>query len=290
MNDRRFGAAMLATFLLTTALAFPAGGKDETRSKLAASAEEAFFTAFVQRPEKPEAALPTLTLAWLRDRDDGRTQLLLGLNHLWLAAEGSRADPRTIEHLLLAERFLAMAAESLPEDRRIPSWLVPARLFLATGDEQKALVGELEAAYREDPVFHSFTMALLGFDQPVSSPAFQRGLEALRLAGQRADLDGDDPSAQNRPHWPHNVEGFLTFWADYELKAGHQERSHELLLTTRATESFERWPYREEVEDRLANLELYGRLYANDDPADDPPGLFGNGSQDISCQACHRGS
>lgn len=283
---------VLAAVLASAALA-TAGG----RRPIAEKAEAGFFAAFngFQGEEKAKSApLRDLLAALATDPADARTHLLLGLNHLWLAAEGDRTDPRVLEHLFLAERYLARAQELDPQDHRIPSWLVPVRLSLARieGREDRAeeILRDLRAAYAEDPTFHSFTVAMLGIAEPRTSPAFRQGLEALRATVDRCPSasDSTDPSCENTPRWPHNREAYLTFFADYELKAGNVDRARELLLKVRQYPDTARWPFRAEAEDRWNNLELYASLYANQDPGDDPPHLM-SGQDRISCQSCHRG-
>jgi hypothetical protein len=249
-------------------------------------AEGRFFEILNHRPQDRSAALGELMAAYAANPDDARTNLWLGLNHLWLAAEGDRTDPRVIENLILAERFLDRAQELNPSDRRVPSWLVPARRALARierdPERARGLEAELLAAYREDPGFHSFSVALAGFGAPKDSAAFARGLAALRRPD--GGCNEDDPSCENRPRWPHNVEAFLTFAADYELKAGERDAAAEILERVRALPSYETWPFRTEVEDRLAHQDLYADLYGNGDLTDDPPTLVAG---DRACQVCH---
>jgi hypothetical protein len=258
------------------------------RHPAAVAAEEAFFAAF-NNGGRRDAPLRPLMQAWAADPTDARTNLLLGLDHLWLAAEGDRTDARVIEHLLLAELFLARAQELDPADDRIPSWLVPTRLALAdirrdtAGAE--AIREELLAAYRRDPAFHGFSVALLGFSAAPGTPEFERGRRALEEVGA-AGCSENDPTCANHPRWPHNVEGYLTFWADYRLKAGNRQGAAELLAAVQAYPSYPEWPFREEAEDRLVNLELYAGLYANDDPGDDPPSIV----ESHTCGSCHRGA
>jgi hypothetical protein len=256
------------------------------RSATALDAEAAFFEAFNQGG-RGENVLAPLMGAWAGDPNDPRTNLLLGLDHLWLAAEGDRTNPRVIEHLLLSERFLARAAELDPTDRRIPSWLAPTRMILAEleGDDERVARerADLLAAYAEDPAFHSFSVAMLGFQEERGSELFDEGLLALR-ALEDDDCSEDDPSCQNRPRWPHNQEGYLTFFADYELKKGEPERARALLDEVRALPTFAAWPYGEEVVDRLDNRDLYVALYADDDPGNDPPPIIAT----HGCSACHR--
>jgi len=272
------------------AAALPAGyGETPTagRHPSAVAAELAFFETF-NGGGRREAPLRELTQAWAADPADPRTNLLLGLNHLWIVAEGDRTNARILDHLLLSEVFLARAQELAPGDDRIPSWLGPVRQALAEIEGDRAAVEEnwqgLLAAYERDPDFHSFSVALIAFAEPRGSDLFALGQRAMRTAAENG-CEAGDPSCANHPRWPHNQEGYLTFWADYELKAGEREKAAEVLALVRSVPEYADWPYREEVEDRLVNLELYAELYANDDPGDDPPMII----QSHGCLSCHGG-
>jgi len=232
----------VAVFLvvLTTALAVRLVHADDGaypgRSPVAVAAEKGFFQTFNGgAPADRSAPLRLLMAAYATDPNDSRTNLLLGLDHLWMAAEGSRTDPRVIADLMLADRFLARAQTLDPLDQRIPSWRVPVRMSLAQIEReparQKEIVGDLLAAYEKSPNFHSFTVALLGFGNPKDAPDFQRGLAVLdKVKG----CGEEEAACQDLPRWPHNREGFITFHADYELKAGHPDRAAELLHAAQA--------------------------------------------------------
>jgi hypothetical protein len=267
------------------ARATPGAGE---RAPVARGAESQFFQTFNGGGPDPAAPLTLLMAAYATDPKDARTNLLLGLNHLWLAAEGGHSNPRTIEDLILAERFLARAQSLAPGDDRIASWLAPARMSLAgierEPERRQEIYGQMLAAYGKDPDFHSFSVGLLGFSGPRDSREFQGGLEAVR---RTAGCGAGNDDCQNRPRWPHNREAFKTFRADYELKAGHPDRAAELLRAVQAEPDYPAWPFRRKVEDRLKNLDAYGKLYANDDPGDDPPMLMAL-EGGIACQSCHR--
>ncbi len=291
----RLRHAVPSILAATLALAAVAAAAGTGRHPAAEKAEAGFFAVFnheARDARAKSAPLRDLLAALVTDPTDARTHLLLGLNHLWLAAEGDRTDPRVIEHLFLAERYLARAQELDPAERRIPSWLVPVRLSLAAiegrQDRRAEILGDLKAAYAEDPTFHSFTIALLGIDTPSTSPEFRQGLEALHAAAGSCTSNPTDPTCQNTPRWPHNREAYMTFSADYELKAGNVDRARELLLDVRQDPDASRWPFLQEAEDRWKNLELYASLYANQDPGDDPPHLM-SGHNRIACQSCHLG-
>lgn len=289
---------VLATVLASAAIAALTAQASTGRSSIAQKAEAGFFATFngFRGEERVKTApLRDLLAALATDPSDARTHLLLGLNHLWLAAEGDRTDPRVLENLFLSERYLARAQELDPKDRRIPSWLVPVRLSLARiegrEDRREEILRDLQAAYAEDPVFHSFSVALLGIAEPRTSPAFRQGLEALRATVDACPSEPGtfDASCENTPRWPHNREAYLTFFADYELKAGNVDQARELLLKARQDPDYPQWPFRDEAEDRWKNLERYAALYSNQDPGDDPPHIM-SGHGRVSCQSCHRGS
>lgn len=266
----------------------PTGPPSEAqRHPAALAAEQAFFASFVHHgPSAAEVVAPLLG-AYASDPDDPRTHLLLGANYLRMAARGGNGDPTALEHLVLAERFLDRAAELAPDDHRIASFLVPVRLALAEvegrDERHRDLVGDLMAAYEADPAFNSFSVAMLGYQSPRGSAMFERGLAALRRV-EAMDCEGEDPTCGNGPRWPHAVEGYLSFFADYELKAGEPERARHLLDEMRSRPSYESWPYRELAEARLASFDEHAERLADTDPDNDP----GTVVLQRGCAACHR--
>ena len=249
-------------------------------------AEETFFRAFNHDPKLRPQAHQQLVGSYARNPNDARTTLLLGLTHLWTAAEGDRTNPVRIENLLLAKHYLERAEKLDPADRRIASWLVPVRMNLAqlerNGEDRQRLWAEMMVAYNEDPNFHAFTVALLSYGRPRGSAEFKLGLDALRATdgcNETADI-----SCGNEPRWPHNQEGFLAFQADYELKAGNLAEARKLLTQVKAIPEYKTFAFPEQIEDRLANLDAYAARYANADAADDPPPII-NGA--MTCQVCH---
>lgn len=272
---------VLVVFAVTAALGA------SVRKPIAIKAEQSFFRAFNHEPRTRATAMKELLRAYVSDPVDGRTTLLLGLAHLWTAAEGDRTNPATVEHLLLSKHFLERAEKLLPGEGRLPSFLVPVRLSLATLEndavDRARIRGDLVTAHKKDPNFHSFTLALLSFGNRRDSEDFQRGLRALRDTVGCAE--SGNPSCLNMPRWPHNVEGFLVFVADYELKSGRIEEARAILERVKQGPEYGTFAYPEEVEERLGNLERYATLYANDDPGDDPPPIA---SGAMTCQVCHR--
>jgi hypothetical protein len=221
----------------------------DTGAPPVSAAEAAFFAALVEGAAPPDAILRPLLLDALQRPGAGRPFLLLGLAHLWIAAEGERDDPGLLEHLVLAEAWLARCAERDPAEDRLPSWRVPVRLALAEAFGDATPPAELRAplveAARRDPGFHGFALGLIGYHRSPDSAEFRDGLAALRRTLET--LDPADPSVRNEARWPHNREGFLLLAADYERRAGEAERASALLERIEAVEDFEAWPFRAEV-------------------------------------------
>jgi|KBSSwiStaDraftv2_1062776.scaffolds.fasta_scaffold00001_155 hypothetical protein len=223
------------------------------RHPMAVQAESSFFTALEETPATRDAALGELLMAYGIDSTDGRTATLLGLGHLWAAAEGGDRNPKAIEHLLLAERFLTRAGELNPTDDRIPSWLMPARMALAGVERRPDRFPELYAglieAYGRRPAFHSFSVGLVNSHQKPGTPRFEEGLKAVRSAYTVCRKESPDRSCGNPVHAPHNREGFALFAAAYEVRAGNLPEAAELLEGSRGLDSYASWPYRERSEE-----------------------------------------
>ena len=258
------------------------------RHPAAVAAEQAFFASLVHGAMPPQEALAPLLGAFASDPQDARTCLLLGAHYLRLASMSGDHDASAIADLMLAERFLLRAHELDPADARSQAFLAPVQLALASieraGEARRAeVLAELDRAYREDPAFSSFVVAMIGYQSPRQSALFARGLEALRAVQSNGCEEGDATCA-NGPRWPHNVEGYLAFFADYELKAGNPERARLLLDEVARGDSFATWPYRDFVTRRLADFDADAQRFSDDDPANDPPtAVLVRG-----CAACHR--
>ncbi len=257
-----------------------------------------------------DEATPAMTADYLAERDP-QNALYLGMAHLWTLAESARdddTDASITDELILAERYLEIAARLNPADARIPSWLGAVKLALAqlhddpmVAAEGQALLGESIARY---PEFGFFGAAFPLAGLPVDSPQFQNALE-LMWVGQNACLDtpldrsnpdytpymsqattvGPKKVCWNSDTVPHNLEGFLLAFGDMLLKAGDVTAARVIYNNARLSASYHEWPYRQELEDRLANLDRLAALLADLNPINDPQ-LSINSS--YSCAMCHQ--
>ena len=278
--------AALYSILLIIVLAAGAVAAEVTSPPIVQKAKESFFNALNHDVTKRKSALRELTTAVAVSPRDPETNLYLGLAHLWIAAEGDRTDPSSIDHVILSEHYLSRAARLNPTDKRIPSWLIPMQITLASieGDaaRRKQLYKDMLAAYDSDPNFHSFSVAALAFNTPRDGESFKNGLKVLRATDQ---CDQSDASCRNMPRWPHNQEGFVLMLVDYELRAGNRAEALARINEIRRVSSYSTWKFKSEVEDRLANIDDYIARYANDDPKDDPQAPLVRSN--VQCQMCH---
>lgn len=257
------------------------------RHPLAVRAEQSFFEALVDAPEKRDGAIRELMTAYAVDAKDARTSLLLGLAYLWSASDSADRDPMAIQHLVLSERFLARASKLDPKDGRIATWLVPARLILSGIDREPErsgeLLAELREAYRKRPFFHSFSLGLVGAQSKPDSPAFREGLEALETVLSKRCPEEADRACLNAPHWPHNREGFVVFAAEYQARVGNLPRSKELLERAAQIPEYAAWPFKKDAEELNAAIESAR--------AGDPTALkaHAKSSRAGSCRSCHGG-
>lgn len=282
---------VLTAYLLASALFAATASADNVpdndNRQLLVEAEAQFFQALNEKPRLGKAALEGLTLAYAVAPTDARTNLLLGLNHLWFAAEANRGEAMTLQHVILADYFLGRA-EQMTGDVRIPSWRIPIQMTLAQRDGDKKAAQQYYdsflQAYKKDPDFHSFVLALLAFDEPVQSQAFQRGLQAMRATEACSE---HNPACQNLPRWPHNIEAFTVFMADYETKAGNADAAQTLLAEAEKIATETGWAFLPAITERQQRLPERLARYASADRDDDPAGLFGEYQRE-TCQLCHR--
>jgi hypothetical protein len=259
---------------------------DAQRVPPARAAEEAFFDALLREPATRPAVEAQLTGAWAADPNDARTNLLLGLVHLWALAEGSARDPAALQHAILGDFHFARYERLEPNDRRVPSWHIPILMTLATveraGDRLPALAQEFRAAYERDPAFHSVSLAMRLYHQPADSAEFRDGRAILSRADATCGKDAVLPDCRNEPRWSHNVQGFLLFRADYALRSNDLKEAEALLQQAKKEAGWDTFPFKREVQQRLADLPAQATRLAGGAPM-----ILDTGSG-VGCQVCHR--
>lgn len=251
--------------------------------------EAAFFEALNAHPARREESLEHVRRRVMQVPDDARAVLLLGIGHLWIAAENPPGREQVMEQLVLAHHYLERAAQLNPADDRIPSWLLSAEIGLAQlegreADATASLAKLLEHAQR-DPCFHSVAYAISVWEGPRDRPELA---QAQRLLEAAAACNADDPSVRNMTHWPHNVEGFLVGLSDVALKRGDRARALACLVAAEAWPGSEKWPHLSQVQQRRREFDERAARFADDDASNDPAFIFERGGP-VSCSSCHQG-
>ncbi len=290
---RRHCIALLSLPLLVLGAATASGPGGASRPPVGparAEPADAFIEALLRHPEKRVETLRRLTEAALTPDPKPRDVLFLALNHLWIVAEGEPDAVTRFQHGVLAVHWFDRAAVLLPEDDRISGWRNAAAWGVAQVEGRReasdAALEKLADLALQDPCFHSVALGIASFGFPRGSEEFKRAHAAMEAA---FECKGDNPSIEDRPHWPHNVHGFLVALADYRLKSGDIRGAESALVIAEAREGFDRWPFRGMVEKRMTDLREHAALFANDDPEDDPAFVFAPAGP-ASCRACHGAS
>lgn len=305
------GAAGCAYLAVRTA---PAKSPRASTSDLARNAKAEFWKAFYGGDY---GALPGVTrglvAAYLENPRDPETALLLGHAHLWRVSERARIpaedqDPSLADALILAERYFEEAHRLAPDDARIRGWLGSVRLALGTthADERLTRQGyfQLRSAVRAYPEFNHFTMGFILSGGSRAGATFQEGLDHMwqnldRCAGERvsraapsyapymprATETGPSRVCWNSPKAPHNFEGFMLNFGDMLVKAGQPETARAVYANARLSPTFETWPYRGVVEQRILKADEAAALFARAGRGDEQPEIMFNSA--FACSACH---
>jgi hypothetical protein len=279
------------------------------------AAKAFFWRAFAeQRIDDGALASQRLEAALAVNPGDANLALLVAHSYLWRLSEFGRTtnpDPSQLPALAgAAEGGFARAYAQAPDDGRILGWLGSVMIGNggATGDEEKlnaghSLVDQGAAIY---PEFNGFVQSLVNASYPVGSPQFDLAVEAMwdnldicagftteretpnvRDAVQ-AVLEGEaDPACANTLRAAHNLEGFFLYFGDILLKANQETAARAMYDATRASPTFDLWPYRETLIQRELDVTARLAAYTNEDPSDDPRLIA---QEPFNCSYCHAAS
>ncbi len=234
-----------------------------------------------------------LNVAYLDNPNDPEIAGLIGFTHMWKVTERARVppDPKMIDHLLLAEQYFADAESLAPDDARITGFLGSAMMAVAslTADKKKQVRGyfKLMEGVKSWPEFNDFTA---GYTLNNLSPLNKRFAEGVELQWRNMeDCFGfeiernhlnpktinafykNNPAASmpetkaracyNSEKAPYNVEGFFMNMGDMLLKQGQPGLAKQAYETAAGLPDFSAWPYKEELNIRLASFEQRAAAY-----------------------------
>jgi hypothetical protein len=259
------------------------------------------------------AVIEELTRLSIAHPRDGRLHTMLGMAHLWRVSERDRdpaRSPRMTEHVVLARHYLTSANALLPDDGRVMAWSASSRLAAATLlDDQTArreAYFDMHDAIDRFPEFNlfsaSFVFSRLPADDPkyipeVVDPMFEqirdcygpaedwatRRALLVKTLAEPFDSSGPERVCHPSPLAPHSIEGFFMHFGDALSKAGRVEDAQQAWGLASAAPGFASWPYKSELEARMADPEAHSRVAR--------AGRNGEGmmiTSRVACSGCHQ--
>jgi len=266
-----------------------------------------------------DSVIEKLTSVYLHQPNDSRTNLYLGMAHLWAVAERNRLHPvpaRIIERLTLADFYLGEASTLNPDDARILGFQASARMAMGAvhNVERWKRMGYFEAkdAINDYPEFNLFvlsnSMVQLASHDPGLNEAedvlwqtaaicFGRKIEPSKVNASelRADIirsqynfsgSKRDKACFNSELAPHNVEGFFLHFGDVLAKTGNEANAKIMYQLASATPSANNWPYRQVAETRIKKLSAMVEQFSNAKSVEDEPEIMARST--YACVACHQ--
>jgi hypothetical protein len=257
-----------------------------------------------------------LTAAEVESPEDPTVALLLGSSHDWKFQERGRAGLSAADaepHVLLGIEFCQKGLELNPRNRALPGLRDALKAAVGTLHGDRALVEESFQGIREntrrDPRFQGFVQdwvfstllsecdcryheaaegAFAGFDScagfrvPRSIPYLPRVVYLWLIVRSEKE-----PICYNTDVAPHNLEGTLLALGDTFLKQGKLTQACLAYKGIKRCPNYPSWPYKQELDVRLDNLEtLRDKFRADTGKLDvcQPAMLF---QSTISCTVCH---
>jgi hypothetical protein len=290
----------------------PAKAASEHRTPDAVRADGLFWRtlhggAYDRIPE----ALVALKAAYLANPNDAVTAAHIGWMHIWRLAERARLTPLgpdITDDAVLSRKYFEEAVRLNPREPRYLGFY--ASLLMAEGtihrDEKLVRRGyyTMRDAVAAWPEFNYFTSGYSASGQPHDSPRFREGLEAQWLnldacVGVRVDRANPDftrhmrletKDGPKRVCWnswiaPHNFEGFFLNFGDMLVKAGDPATAVTMYRNARLAADSTSWPYRNLLDDRIANAVRNVDAFRRRDAAPGAPTMMIHSR--YACMGCH---
>ena len=262
--------------------------------------------------ERIPAALTALKAAYLADPNDAVTAAHIGWMHIWRLSERARLaslDPGITDDAVLARKYFEEAVGLKPGEARYLGFY--ASLLMTEGaihhDEKLRRRGyyTMREAVAAFPEFNYFTAGYTMSSQPYDSERFREALEyqwqnldvCVGTKVDRATADyaafmrAETKEGPRRACWnswiaPHNFEGFFLNFGDMLVKAGDSETAVKMYANAKLTPDYAAWPFRDVLEDRIANAARYADAFRQDNPSPGAPTIMVRSR--FSCMGCHQ--
>jgi hypothetical protein len=278
----------------------------------AKAANDQFWTIFHGgRYQDIAPVLDTLTAQYLANPSDATTAAHIGFLQAWRLSEHARENPRATvtDDIVVGRKYFAEAVR-LDPDIRYEGFR--AALELAEGsvhkDEKLLRRGYFDLLSAKDawPEFNLFTTGYMLSRLPYTDSKFADG-----VAYQWETIDRCVEEKVDRPHlsmapymnkattvgrkracwntWiaPHNFEGFFLNMGDMLVKQGHPDQARVVYAQARASNTYDRWPYRDILEARIAAADDNVAKFRQATPDSDPKHamMIETG---FACMGCHQ--
>lgn len=278
---------------------FKANGTDRIVARRptrpAARGEAAFWDTVWGDDPRPEAALAALDEAVRRRPDDGRSQFLLGMLHLWRLQDVDPLMPDAAGSAMIraAQTHLDAAVDLLPQDFRVPGFRAGVTYANGIAHDDPMLqelgLARLEAAVAADPLFNGFDFFATApvFRVLGSSDFFQRWFVDLAdvVLVDNLDCPADRPEVcGNVGMAPHNVEGTFVLLGDVYAKGGRPADAEQWWALAKVFGEANGWRYVSLLGERIGHAAERAALYGDAELGNDPP--FMDGSIGY-CRFCH---
>lgn len=268
-------------------------------SRWAALGEQAAWDTIRGIEYRSYEALHALSRATRRNPRDGRAHMMTAMVHLYEVGRNlvswDDPTPAALYHQQKAHEALLKATPLLWDgergDARILSFINGTSYQLArlAGDEEGVAraIDAMEDAVEINPIFNNFGIFGVASSADRDTPAYAKVMDValdLITGGPSALCLFDQPEiCANEGLASQSLSGSLVLIGDIFAKGGEEQLAR---LSYVIGNLFGRddWPFQPLLDERLANLPERIGLYANDDPADDPPFL---GFGEESCVNCH---
>ena len=173
-----------------------------------------------------------------------------------------------------------------PDNFILVSWKASMAIAVAhvTGDNDEAvrLYDEAEARIAADPLGNVPSISGTAIGLPLATGVPQRVIAAI----DAWTCTGADFCERNTEHAPWALPGMAFHWADHYARVGDRDTTVAYLEASKAAEGFDEWPWRNLVDDALADPDAY---LANFAERGDEGSAFDlvYANQDYGCVICH---
>lgn len=253
-----------------------------------------------------------LSRSYFDNPRDLKTVAHLGFVNIWSLSERERNDTDDdalvpLNNISKSKQYFEEASKMSPHDPRLLGFRALSKMTLGSvsGNEKMTRDGFYDGKQSINawPEFNKFTVGYFFSTNRYTSKRFQDGLQDQLSTFddcfcEKVDEDtydfeanlgkisqSEDPKIY-RACWnswiaPHNWEGFCLNLGDMLVKNGEIEKGIKMYNLALLSDSYDEWPYKDELQNRISN-------------ARDNLDLFRNGDKKMlinspySCMACHQ--